>query len=115
MWNRRSTIDPFTAGYRSAIAAVGGEGAVERMAFTPSLVSEDGLFTPVERHVFPNAQRLDLPGLIGRAQSASYVPKRGEGGERLLGLLRALHTRYAEPDGCVTLVYDTELFLASRR
>ena len=115
LWNRRSTADPFTAGYRAAIAAVGGEGAAERMEFTPSIVSEGGRFTPVERHAFPNAQRLDLNGLIGRAQSASYVPKTGEGGDRLLGLLRTLHARYADVHGSVTLVYETEVFLSSRR
>ena len=115
MWNRRSKTDPFTAGYRAAIAAVGGEAAAERMDFTPSIVSEEGLFTPVERHAFPNTQRLDLVGLIGRAQSASYVPKTGEAGDRLLDLLRALHVRHADRGGFVTLVYETEAFLAGRK
>jgi SAM-dependent methyltransferase len=114
MWNRRSTADPLTAGYRQAIVDVGGEVPAERMPFRPAIVSEDGLFTPVERHAFPNGQRLDLDGLIGRARSASYVPKTGAAGERLLDLLRALHARYADADGFVTLVYETEVFLSAR-
>jgi SAM-dependent methyltransferase len=36
MWNRRAQSDPFTAGYRDAILAVGGESAAERMEFAVS-------------------------------------------------------------------------------
>jgi SAM-dependent methyltransferase len=114
MWNRRSTTDPLTAGYRQAILDVGGEVAAERMPFDPGIVAGSGLFSPVVRGAFPNAQRLDLDGLIGRAHSASYVPKTGEAGERLLSLLRGLHTRYADADGFVSLVYETEVFLAQK-
>jgi hypothetical protein len=52
--------------------------------------------------------------LIGRARSASYVPKGGPEGERLLVLLRALHRRYADASGFVTIVYETEVFLTTR-
>ena len=114
MWNRRSTTDPFTVGYRQAIVDVGGEIVAERMPFRPAVVSEDGLFTAPERRAFPNGQRLDLDGLIGRAHSASYVPKTGAAGERLLALLRSLHARFADPDGFVTLVYETEVYRARR-
>ncbi len=114
MWNRRSTTDPLTAGYRQTIVDVGGETEAERMPFTPTIVSDGGCFSPPERYLFPNVQRLDLDGLIGRARSASYVPKEGEAGQRLLNLLRALHARFADGDGLVTLVYETEVYLATR-
>ena len=110
MWNRRSTTDPLTAGFRQAILDSGGEIAAERMPFEPEIVSHGGLFTPCVRQAWPNAQRLDRDGLIGRAHSASSVPKTGEAGERLLDLLRTLHARYADGDGFVTLVYETEVF-----
>jgi hypothetical protein len=42
------------------------------------------------------------------------VPKSGAAGERLLSLLRALHERYADGSGFVTLVYDTEVFCSTR-
>jgi SAM-dependent methyltransferase len=87
-WNRRSTSDPLTAGYRQAIVDVGGEIADESRIFDPDVISASGLFSAPERKSFPNFQRLDLAGLIGRARSASYVPKSGAAGERLLGLLR---------------------------
>jgi SAM-dependent methyltransferase len=114
MWNRRSKHDPFTAGYRQAIVDVEGEVAAESMSFDPDVVTRSTLFSPPELKSFPNAQRLDLEGLIGRSWSASYVPKSGPEGERLLGLLRALHEKYADASGFVTLVYETEVFRASK-
>jgi len=114
MWNRRRASDPLTAGYRQAILDVGGETAAERMPFDPDVISRGGLFSPPQRLSFPNFQRLDLEGLIGRARSASYVPKEGDAGDRLVDRLRALHAQYADPSGLVTLVYETEVFRSSR-
>jgi SAM-dependent methyltransferase len=114
MWNRRSTTDPFTSGYRGAILDVGGETEAERMSFDPSVVPASRRFSGTKRLTFPNFQRLDLDGLIGRARSASYVPKEGPAGERLINLLRALHRQYADTNGYVTLVYETELFLSEK-
>ncbi len=113
-WNRRSTSDPLTAGYRQAIIDVAGETTAESRTFDPNVISDSGLFSSPERKSFPNLQRLDLAGLIGRARSASYVPKTGASGERLLSLLRALHERHADGSGLVTLVYDTEVFCSNR-
>jgi len=114
-WNRRSTSDPLTAGYRRAIVDVGGETTAESMRFDPDVVTHGRLFSAPERTSFPNFQRLDLDGLIGRARSASYVPKSGAEGQRLLDLLRALHQRYADASGFVTLVYETEVFCSNKR
>ena len=38
------------------------------------------------------------------------MPKAGEAGEQLLSALRALHAEHADADGCVTLVYETEVY-----
>ena len=113
VWNRRSATDLLTAGYRQAILEVGGEIAAERMSFDPGVVSASGLFTAPERRVFPNVQRLDLEGLIGRARSASYVPKEGLAGDRLITLLHELFDRYSGNDGTVALVYETEVYLSN--
>lgn len=114
VWNRRSGEDPFTARYREAILSVGGESTLERMAFDPAVIEASGLFTPMDRTSVPNSQRFDLDGLLGRARSASYVPKTGPDAERLEALLRTLHARYADAGGRVTLVYETEVFRAAR-
>jgi SAM-dependent methyltransferase len=113
MWNRRSKQDPFTAGFRQAILDSGGESPAERMEFDPAVIADSGLFGPLERLVFPNSQRLDIDGLIGRARSASYVPKDGEAGAKLIHVLRALHHQFADADGMATIVYETELFRAT--
>jgi SAM-dependent methyltransferase len=110
VWNRRSRTDPLTAGYRRAIVDVGGETTMETTGFNPGSIVESGLFSAPVRTAFPNSQRLDLDGLMGRARSASYVPKSGAAGERLRDLLRALHAQYADADGFVTLVHETEVF-----
>jgi len=115
VWNRRDGSDPLTAGYRQAILEVGGETSAERMEFAPEVVARSGPFAPIGRQEFRNFQRLDLDGLIGRARSASYVPKQGPASERLLELLRELHARYADANGYVTLVYAADVHLWERR
>jgi SAM-dependent methyltransferase len=114
IWNRRSKIDPYTQEYRQAIVDVGGETGAERMPFDPAVVPAGGAFAEAERRAFANAQRLDLEGLIGRARSASYVPKTGAEGTRLIKLLEALHARHADANGIATLVYETEIYLARK-
>jgi SAM-dependent methyltransferase len=114
MWNRRSTTDPLTAGFRRAILDAGGEAAADRMPFDADVVAGSGLFSPVTRVAFPNAQRLDLDGVIGRARSTSGVPRTGALGERLVSMLRDLHARHADAAGIVTLIYETEVFIARK-
>ena len=53
-WNRRSTSDPLTAGYRQAIIDVGGECAAESRTFDPDVISDSGLFLAAERRSVPN-------------------------------------------------------------
>ncbi len=114
MWNRRSKSDPMTAGYREAIVGVGGDVAAESMSFDPDVITKGELFSSPQRTTFPNFQRLDLGGLIGRARSASYAPKTGAEGEELLRRLRALHEQHADADGFVTMVYETEVYLSDK-
>jgi SAM-dependent methyltransferase len=114
VWNRRSKVDPLTAGYRRAIVEVGGEITAEWMTFDPADVTGSGLFSSPERTSIPNFQRLDLDGFIGRARSASYVPKSGAAGEKMLALLHALHKQYADANGFVTMVYETEVFRSTK-
>ncbi len=115
MWNRRSRTDPFTARYRQLLLDVGGESTVEQLPFDVEVIARSGMFAQPDRRAFPNSQRLDFDGLAGRTRSTSYAPKTGEDGDRLLMQLRALFDAHADADGCVTLVYETEVFLATRR
>lgn len=113
MWNKRDSRDPFTAAYRQAILAVEGESPLEMREYDPGVMDREGLFTPAECFEVPNSQVLDLSGLIGRATSASYVPKSGPRFERLRETLTRLYHEYAASGG-VTLQYVTQVYTATR-
>lgn len=61
---------------------------------------------------FPYRQALSREGLVGRARSASYVPKEGPRYEQLLRDLDALWTRHRDDLGFVTLGYRTVVWVA---
>ncbi|TVQ32884.1 MAG: class I SAM-dependent methyltransferase [Phycisphaeraceae bacterium] len=114
LWNERDETDEFTEAYRLALLDVGAEHPMDRRRFDPSVIERSGLFTPPRLVEAPNAQPLDEAGLIGRARSASYVPKDGESWERLERSLRKLHARFADASGMVQLRYVSRLHLADR-
>jgi SAM-dependent methyltransferase len=114
MWNTRSRTDPLSLGYIEAIRAVNGEHPAETRTFEPGVVSADRLFTPAVLTTFDHAQALDRTGLIGRAASASYVPKQGEPYARLVRMFDALYERHRDANGLVTLRYVTEVWRAER-
>jgi SAM-dependent methyltransferase len=112
MWNARDRADPLTRGYIAAIRAVDGEDPCEVRAFDPDVLHQGGWFAPATLETFPNVQRLDRAGLLGRATSASYVPREGPGFEALRRLLDELFERHRDPDGMVTIRYGTKVFLS---
>src|SRR5262249_14898847 len=114
MWNSRSKDDPLTLGYREAIRAVGGEDPADKREFDPSVIERDASFAGMRADEFPHAQTLDAAGLLGRAISASYAPKRGPGFEKLRALLETLFERHQDASGRVTLRYRTKLYRAQR-
>jgi hypothetical protein len=115
MWNSRDRADRTTRDYTEAIHAVNGEHPVEQIRFEPATVAATGLFTAPAGRRFPPQQTLDLAGLVGRAVSASYVPREGERFAKLLGLLETLWERERDAQGRVTLRYVTKVFEAVRR
>jgi SAM-dependent methyltransferase len=121
MWNNRDRRDELTRGFIEAIHAVNGEHPAERRPFDPGMISRDGRFTPPSLQTFEHWQELDGPGLIGRAISASYVPKEGPAFTRLTELLLTLFKRHREwvggkeGSGVVKLRYVTHVYRAERR
>lgn len=66
---------------------------------------------PFASQGFPNAQDLDLAGLVGRVRSASYAPEPGHPEHApMLAALADLHARHAEK-GCVRFLYTTRLYV----
>jgi len=112
LWNSRDETDPLTQGYAAAIRSVIGEHPADTRAFDAGVVGADGRFTPPRLQTFAHAQELDGDGLIGRATSASYVPREGVELARLEAELDLLWGRLRDGRGVVTMRYVTELYLA---
>ncbi len=113
MWNDADESEPVSRGYYDLVrAASGGVGPTSHQT-----VAKDPIVAPpfdaarTRRLRFRNEQRLDADGLIGRAMSASYVPREGEKAERLVAGLRELHADHVGADGCVGLVYGVWVYL----
>jgi SAM-dependent methyltransferase len=115
MWNARDHDDSVTRAYIAAIHEVNGEHPAELRTFEPAAIAEGDRFTAPVTHRFPNSQELDRDGLIGRATSASYVPREGKPYAKLVKLLAELFDRHRDERGFVTLKYNTEVHLATRR
>ncbi|MGE3175100.1 MAG: class I SAM-dependent methyltransferase [Planctomycetota bacterium] len=115
LWNRRDDRDPCTAAYGQELRQLAGEAPAEAFRFDPQLLAACPAFAPVDTVRVPGEQCLDRAGLLGRALSASYVPKDGPVHDELLRRLDALHARFADGAGTVTLRYTAELHLATRR
>lgn len=112
IWNVRDDRDDATRGYIEETRAVAGPHPAERRELEPGVLSADVRFTPPRLLTYAHTQRLDRAGLIGRAASASYVPKDPAALAELERRLTAHHARFCDRDGLVTLHYLTDLFLA---
>ncbi len=114
MWNTRDARDTFTRGYVEAIHAVNGEHPAEQREIEAGAIEGAGRFTPPTLETFGHWQDLDAEGLIGRAISASYVPREGQAFELLRNGLVRLFERHQDARGRVRLVYVTKVYLARR-
>ena len=91
------------------------EHPAERATFDPGVLERSGLFSAAVLETFPHAQTLDRDGLIGRATSASYVPRQGPRFERLRLSLLDLFERMKDEAGTVRMRYQTKVYRAERR
>lgn len=114
VWNNRDFEDPFTAGYREVVLAASGNHPAEAREFDAGLIQRHRKFGAFRKFETPSEQVLDAAGLLGRATSASYVPKEGALFEELKRGLTALHGRFADGEGLVRLRYQTKVYVAER-
>lgn len=115
MWNRRDRSDAATRGYTDAVRAVHGDSAGESREFDAGVIHRGGWFAPATVLRWPHHQDLDREGLIGRATSASAVPREGPAHAELLRLLGDAYDLHRDSHGVFRLRYVTELYLAERR
>jgi SAM-dependent methyltransferase len=111
MWHERDENDPCTADYGQVIRSTPDAAAVElpRGRAGDTLLTSP-LFQHSGRFTFPNEQRLDVDGLLGRAFSASYAPREPAQAHAFSENLRAVFTRW-QHNGVVTLRYETSVYL----
>ncbi|HXH61938.1 MAG TPA: methyltransferase domain-containing protein, partial [Fimbriimonadaceae bacterium] len=112
VWNERlDDATPFMVGYQKALEAYCPDYANARHRER----SEDDLrafFLPFEMRVasFPNEQRLDFEGLVGRSLSSSYAPLEGEPEHAaFIGALKSLFGEFSV-EGVVSFPYSTRVY-----
>jgi SAM-dependent methyltransferase len=112
VWNNRDRTDPFTDEYSELIVAAATYPVVhDRSSYAkPLLVSP--YFTNVREYTVAHHQELDLPGLIGRMRSNSYIPTEGVKLQQLVRDLEKLYDRHQDDRGLVILRYATSIHLA---
>ena len=112
VWNNRDRSDPFTQGYSEIVKRLSQQHPAEQRMAAIDPLRESDRFWNLQEHQFPYHQAMDLAGLIGRAESVSYIPKDAETRQQLVAALEALYQRWADAAGQVHLVYSTQVFLA---
>jgi SAM-dependent methyltransferase len=113
VWNSRDRTDGFTQGYSQIVQQLSGQHPAEQRLVSEAPLLTSGDFPQVTQKTFPYGQALDLPGLIGRAQSVSYIPSDAETQQQLQSALTDLHQRWQDDRGLVHLAYQTRLFWAN--
>jgi SAM-dependent methyltransferase len=114
VWNERDESDALTAAYGDAIRLAPEAAKIEgpRTRAGQALL-DSPLFSAGRRVDFRYAQPLDEEGLLGRAFSASYVPKQPPLADQIAAALRAVFARF-QSEGRVNLRYQTTVYLARR-
>jgi SAM-dependent methyltransferase len=118
LWNIRVEGDAFMDAYAELVDRLGEprlHAAFDRHAQTPAALS--GLFERYRVERFDASDRLPWEGVVGRAMSASYVPREGEARaafERELRVLFDAHATAAGERREVTWAMHSEVHLAER-
>jgi SAM-dependent methyltransferase len=110
LWNERDERDEATREYGRVVERAGADD-LRRVPHVELTGASPGFSPWREVVVDGHGQSLDADGLVGRAESASYVPKSGPAHAAVVSALRALHARFADASGRVRLVYRTRVFL----
>jgi SAM-dependent methyltransferase len=112
VWNNRDRSDAFTQSYTEIVQRLSNHHPAESKKAAIKPLMENGEFCNQRELNFSYRQALDLPALIGRSLSSSYIPK-DEASQQELGKdLGAIFKRLVDENGYVYLTYRTQVFLA---
>ncbi len=115
VWYERDDRDEFTRLYSNVLHQIPDARSVEmKRGYSGIDLLESSLFHSAGKADFENQQEMDEAGLLGRASSASYVPKAGEAFLKLNQDLRALFAE-SRKDGQVAMKYITSVYFAQRK
>ncbi|KAM3102692.1 class I SAM-dependent methyltransferase [Phormidesmis sp. 146-12] len=113
VWNDRDQSNEFSEGYETLLREISDKHHALGQAFgRAGAFPTNPHFLNVRSQLFSFEQTLDQAGLIGNAKSRSYVPQEGMAHDQLITKLTALHQRWANPQGLVSISYQTRVFLA---
>lgn len=113
VWNERlAASSPFMADYERLLKTKARNYDQVKHSLVDEVVIRaffhPGTFEEIAR---PNPQSFDLPGIIGRAASSSYVPNVGQAGhQEFMADLTILFQRHAQ-NGRLVINHSTRLFL----
>ena len=113
VWNNRNKDDKFTKEYSLLTQKASNHNSELRYG-TEKYLDNTHWFDPVRHLTFPYQQVLDLPALIGRAMSTSYIPQEGKIHDCFVRDLKQLHQNYRDKKGLVYLQYQTNVYLTER-
>ncbi|MGB3403019.1 MAG: class I SAM-dependent methyltransferase [Microcoleaceae cyanobacterium] len=117
VWNHRNRTDEFTQEYSQILKSASSYHPAEKETRRKSIdyVKESSLFTHFRYFKVAHQQKLDLPALIGRTQSASYVPIVGKEAERIIHDLETIYEKWKDKQGFVYIAYRTDIYLAEAK
>lgn len=113
VWNNRDQEDEFTQGYTHLVRIASNNHPAESRLICVDPLLASLLFPDVRCHTFTYQQPLDWDGLIGRAQSVSYIPHKGEAYQQLIAGFQELYNAQRDENGLVYLAYRTSVYLCS--
>ena len=112
IWNERISEDLMEQYDRILQESAPEYSRVGRREVTDADIADFFGPAPVERFDFPNAQRLDRDGFLGRVLSSSYVPNVGQPGhDEVMHKMEAFFHRHGQ-SGWLDFPYQTRVYLA---
>jgi hypothetical protein len=112
VWNNRDSNDETTQSYTRLVKLASNNHPAESRMVSVDPLLNSPLFPNVSCYSYKYRQPLDLEGLIGRAQSVSYLPQEGEAQQQLVSGLKEIYERDRDKHGLVYLTYHTSVYLA---
>ncbi len=112
VWNDRDTESTaFLRAYEAFVLQFGTDYEQVTHKYVATYGALRQFFSPHEMALITlhNQQHLDFDGLRGRLLSSSYIPKSGEGYDRMMQQLPQLFASHAV-DGRILLEYDTKIY-----